>query len=204
MIMLAISAMEGYDDKAFMLNLYNDYYGLVRKTIYSITRNANDAEDLTNDTFIKLIEKVSLIRTLDSCRLAAYVVYTSRSVAINFIKHRDVQNKHVYYGKDLNASESIPSLGDNIEERIIQQEKIEELGNAILKLPEKYKDLLYFKYILGMNDREIAGILKIAPDSVRQYLTRARREAKKLLDKEMNQLAEKQPEKISKNDFLGI
>ena len=117
MIMLAIAAMKGDDDKAFMLNLYNDYYGLVRKTVYSITRNTNEAEDLTNDTFIKLIEKVSLLRTLDSCRLAAYVVYTSRSVAINFIKHRDVQNKHVYYGKDLNVSESIPSLGDNIEDR---------------------------------------------------------------------------------------
>ncbi len=190
MIMLAIAAMKGDDDKAFMLNLYNDYYGLVRKTVYSITRNTNEAEDLTNDTFIKLIEKISLIRTLDSCRLAAYVVYTSRSVAINFIKHRDVQNKYVYYGKDLSISENIPNPGDNIEDRIIHQEEMEELGNTILKLPEKYKDLLYFKYILGMNDREIARILKIAPDSVRQYLTRARREAKKLLDKEMNQLAE--------------
>jgi RNA polymerase sigma-70 factor (ECF subfamily) len=190
MIMVAIAAMEGDDDKAFMLNLYNDYYGLVRKTVYNITRDADSSEDLTNDTFIKLIEKVSLLRTLDCCRLAAYVVYTSRSVAINFIKRRDVQNKHVYYGKNLNLSENIPSLRDNIEERIIRQEEIEELGNAILKLPEKYKDLLCFKYILQMHDKEIAGILKIAPDIVRQYLTRARREAKNLLDKEMNQRAE--------------
>ena len=50
MIMLAIAAMKGDDDKAFMLNLYNDYYGLVRKTVYSITRNTNEA-DLTNDTY---------------------------------------------------------------------------------------------------------------------------------------------------------
>ncbi len=190
MIMMAIAAMENDDDKTFMLNLYNDYYGLVLKNVYYIARDANQAEDLTNDTFLKLIEKISLIRTLKSCKLAAYVVYTSRSVAINFIKHRDVQQKHVYYGEDLDLGEKVPSLEDNLEERIVHQEEIEELGKAILKLPEKHKDLLYFKYILEMHDRDIAEIFQIAPDSVRQYLTRARREARELMDKEMNKRAE--------------
>jgi len=41
-----------------------------------------------------------------------------------------------------------------------------------------------------MNDMDIAEIFQIAPDSVRQYLTRARREAKELMDKEMNKHAE--------------
>lgn len=189
-MMMVIAAMESDDDKAFMLNLYNEYYGLVRKKIYDITHNADDAEDMINDTFIKLIEKISLLRTLDSCKLTAYVVYTSRSVAINFIRHRDVQKNHAYYGKDMNLSDEIPSLADSIEDRIIRQEEIAELGNAILKLPEQQKNLLYFKYVLEMHDREIAGILNIAPDSVRQYLTRARRQAKELMDKEMDQRAE--------------
>ncbi|MDD2300008.1 MAG: sigma-70 family RNA polymerase sigma factor [Fermentimonas sp.] len=122
--------------------------------------------------------------------MVAYVVYTSRSVAINFIKHRDVQKKHGSYEGYMDPAERIPSLEDNVEDRIIHQEEIAELGNAILKLPEKQKDLLYFKYILEMHDREIAEILKIAPDSVRQYLTKARREAKKLMDKEMSTRAE--------------
>lgn len=190
MIMLAITALERDDDKAFMLNLYKDYYGLVRKTVYHITRDGEHAEDLANDTFIRLIEKISLIRTLESCRLVAYIVYTSRSVAINFIKHREVQQKHLYFGEDKDLAERIANPEDNIEARIIHQEEITELRDAILKLPEKHKELLYFKYILELHDREIADILNIAPDSVRQYLTRARREAKELMEKEMNQRAE--------------
>ena len=189
MIMMIIFAMESDDDRSFMLSLYNDYYGLVRKTVYNITCDTDHVEDLISDTFIKLIEKISLIRTFESCKLAAYVVYTSRSVAINFIKHRDVQKKHAYYGEGIDLAEKIPGLED-LEDRIIHQEEIAELGNAILKLPEKQKDLLYFKYILEMHDREIAEILKIAPESVRQYLTKARREAKKLMDKEMSTRAE--------------
>jgi RNA polymerase sigma factor, sigma-70 family len=185
-----ITALESDDDKTFILNLYRNYYGLVRKNVYHITRNADHAEDLVNDTFIRLIEKISIIRTLESCSLVAYVVYTSRNVAINFIKHRDVQQRHLYFGEDADLAERIPRLTDNIiEERIVHQEEITELRDAILRLPEKHKELLYFKYILELHDREIADILNIAPDSVRQYLTRARREAKDLMEKEMNQSA---------------
>ena len=140
---------------------------------------------MTNDTFINLIEKYSVIRTLKSCKLAAYIVYTARSVAINFIKHLDVQKKHTYYGKDTDLAERIPELGNILDERIIHQEEITELRNAILELPEQQKDVLYFKYTLELNDAEIAEILGIAPDSVRQYLTRARRNAKELLDKKL-------------------
>lgn len=198
MIIMIIAAMEDEDDKAFMLNLYQDYYGLVRKTVYNITHDKDNTEDLINDTFIKLIEKISLIRTLDSCKTAAYVVYTSRSVAINFIKHRDVQKKHAYYGEDMDLADKVPSLEDTMEDMIIHQEEMEEMGNAILRLPEKQKDLLYFKYILGMADAEIAETFGIAHGSVRQYLTRARREAQKLMDKEMSTHAEQQPGTNSK------
>jgi RNA polymerase sigma-70 factor (ECF subfamily) len=184
-IMTAVAVLEGDEDKVFMMNLYQEYYGLVKKTVYNITRDADHAADLTNDTFIRLIEKISVIRTLESCKLAAYIVYTARSVAINFIKHLDVQKKHTYYGKDMDLAERIPELANILDERIIHQEEITELRNAILELPVQQKDVLYLKYILDLNDAEIAGILGIAPDSVRQYLTRARRNAKELLDKEL-------------------
>ena len=190
MFMTAAAAIEDDDDKAFMLNLYNNYFALVRKTTYSIVRDSKNVEDLINDTFIKLIEKVPILRTLDCCKTASYVVYTTRSVAINFIKHRDVQNKHIYYGGDTDLSEDLPGLEDTIDDRLIYKEDIESLSHAIMKLPEKQKDLLYFKYILRMNDSEIAENFGINPDSVRQYLTRARREAKKLMEKEMSNNAE--------------
>jgi len=190
--MMAIAAIESDDDKAFMLNLYTDYYGLVRKNIYNITHDVDQIEDLVNDTFIKLIEKISLIRNMDSCSTAAYVVYTSRSVAIDYIKHRNVEKRHVYSGGELDLAETLQDVKDDMEYSIIRQEEINEMGKAVSRLPAKHKYLLYFKYMLEMSDRDIAGVLNIAPNSVRQYLTRARREARKLIDKEMNIHAEQQ------------
>lgn len=190
MFVMAITAIESDDEKAVMLNLYTDYYGLVRKNIYKITHDVDQIEDLINDTFIKLIEKISLIRNMDNCSTAAYVVYTSRSVAIDYIKHRNVEKRHIYSGGEFDLAEILPDFEEDMEYRIIHQEEIKEMGKAVLMLPPKHKYLLYFKYMLEMNDKDIAGVLNIDPNSVRQYLTRARREARKLLNKEMDLHAE--------------
>ena len=185
-MLMLLTGIKDDSDRAFILSLYQDYYGLVRKKIFDITRDQESLEDLINDTFIKLMEKISLIRTLECCKTAAYVVYTARSVAINFIKHRDVENKYLFYGAGGDLAEKIPDY-EAVEESIIREERFEELGKAIAKLPEKEKDLLYFKYILEMDNEQLGQILGIAPASVRQYLTRSRRKAKKLIDKEVNQ-----------------
>jgi RNA polymerase sigma-70 factor, ECF subfamily len=172
------------DDRAFMLNLYKNYYNLARKTIYSITHDNQKIEDLINDAFVKLIEKISKIRTLDCCSLSVYVVYTVRSVSINHIKHKEVENKHMYYSENMDLAKDILDYEDDTIEKLIRQEEIQLLNVTLSKLPQNQRDLLYFKYILEMSDKQIAEILGIAPSSVRQYLTRARREAKRLIEKE--------------------
>ncbi len=184
------AAMGNENDKTFMLNLYKNYYGIMRKTIYSITHDFINSEDLINDSFIKLYEKVPLLRTFDQYKTTAYIIYTTRSVALNFIKHRKVRNKHTYFGVEEDVAGNIVSFENNVEGKIVRQQEMEFLRDAILKLPEKQKDLLRFRYFLEMTDEEIAHIFSIAPNSVRQYLTRARREAKKLIEREISDRAE--------------
>jgi len=187
MISIILTAIEDDDDRTFMLNLYQDYYALVRSTVYKVMRCENDIDDLVEDTFVKLIEKISLLRKFDCCKTAAYVVYTAKSVAINFIKHRDVQQKHTYYGADADLSDELVKPESTLEEAYFYREELEALSDAVLRLPDREKDILYFKYILEKTDSKIAEDLSISPDSVREYLTRARRAAKRLMEQEENQ-----------------
>jgi len=174
------------DDRDFMLNLYKNYYNLTRKNIYCFTRSQTDIEDLINDVFVKLIEKVSLLRTFDCCRITTYIVYTIKSVSINYVKHKAVETKHIYCSNDMEYFEDFYQSGTDFDDKLIREDKLALLKKAILLLPQKQKDLLYFKYLLEMKDSEIAEMLGIAPDSVREYLTRARRNAKHLMEIEMS------------------
>ena len=167
-----------------MLKLYDDYYRLVRKIISKIVQKSEDLDDLVQDAFIRLIEKIPLLRTLDHCRKTAYIAYTSKSIAINYIKHRDVVNSHAFYGMEDDVSETISNEQDDLEDQIIHQLDVENLCNSLLRLPESQKDILVFKYFLEMKDPEIAEVLGISPKSVPQYVKRARLAAKKHFRKE--------------------
>lgn len=191
------------DDRSFTLSLYHKYYGLVRKTIFNITQDQSSIEDLINDTFIKLIERIFVLRRLDSYKTAAYVVYTSRSVALNFVKHRDIQRKHGYLGWNTNFSDDIPDPGESIEDLIIYREEIDTMVNAVSNLPKQQKNLLYFKYMLEMKDYEIAEILGIASNSVREYLTRARRKTRELMEKECVPMQNNREKTFLKQNCFG-
>ena len=97
------------DDQEFIIDIYKAYYGLVKKTIVSLTGVHSDVDDLINDSFLKLIEKASTLRGLSSGRLTAYIKYTARSVAINFLKHQTVVTKHV----DSAAETDLPDYGSD-------------------------------------------------------------------------------------------
>lgn len=66
-----------------------------------------------------------------------------------------------------------------------KQEELEALAHVISKLPERDKALLESKYILQLSDKEIAKELDLAPQSVRSFLTRARRKAYAILKGEI-------------------
>lgn len=185
-----IATLTDADDRAFMLDLYQKYYGLVRSNICRVTRGNDCLEDLVNDTFIRLIERISIIRALDCCRLNTYVVLTSKRVAINYLRRREVQNQHISWVDDIEAAAGSMSVDDTLEERIISGDEYVSLKVALQQLPEQLRDVLFFKYYLEMDDREIAQELLISPDSVRQYLTRARRSARQLMQKEVGSSGE--------------
>lgn len=185
MILMTLESIEDEDDRAFMLHLYEQYSRLIRKTIYSITHDPESIEDLIQDTYEKLIKKISTIRSFECHKTTAYVVYTSRSTAINFIKHRDVVNKHVCYGDENDFSEILQGPPDGFEEQSIHRLDVDTVLGKVSKLPEAQKDILFFKYFLEMTDDEIAGIMCISASNVRQSLRRARNAAKTLLTEEV-------------------
>lgn len=78
------------DDVAFS-KLYNDYVKLIYHIAYSYTRNKEDAEDITSDVFVKIMNSIDSYE--DFGKFKEWICQITRNTARNYVtrdKHKDV------------------------------------------------------------------------------------------------------------------
>jgi RNA polymerase sigma-70 factor (ECF subfamily) len=189
MLALIISTIENSDDRNFVFELYIQYYPIMKKKAYEISWDYSIVDDLINDAFIKLIDKISLLRVLECCKRTSYIVYTIKNISIDYIRKRAAKSEKMFLGMSDDLIDSIPDAKLTVEEICSAKEDYEELGKAIEQLSERDRDLLYYKYNLELRDKEIANIMDLPVNNIREYLTRPRRRALKVLAKEENEHA---------------
>jgi len=177
--------LEKEEEQIFIADIYNNYKGLMVKKSFEYVDNHHEAEDIIQKAFLKFMKKVSLLKRFEQPKLVAYIVSTITTTSIDFIKKRN---------RDINSTVSFED-GDDIRdildietpEKIAVESYDKEIVNkAIKKLNPKHKIALECKYYQNMPDNEIAEILKISPQSVREYLKRARNALKTILKTEYN------------------
>jgi RNA polymerase sigma-70 factor (ECF subfamily) len=119
-------------------------------------KNMNDAEDLAQEVFIKLMEKKPSFE--DSEHEKAWII----RVAINMSKNR---LKTAWFRKTEPLDEVTYSFTP----------KESTVMSAVLELPAKYKGVILLYYFEGYSIGEIAGILGEKESTVGSQLSRARK-----------------------------
>lgn len=172
--------IQNEDDEQYILNLYQEYSPIMRQAISDLLGNDSEIDDVVNEVFIKLLKKVEILRNLSLKQLITYLVYTGKHTAIDFLKHRDIRNKHLFLADGLDHK---LYHFNTPEEQYLHVEEINELSEALAALPVEKQDLLISRYYLDLSVKELAGILNIQEDSVRKKIQRAKDEARAILKK---------------------
>ena len=184
MLVLIANALDDPDDRKFFSDLYLAYKRLMFSTAKKYVSKPEDIEDIVQTALEKLIKNISALRPMEQCTLAAYIIYTVKSVAFDF--HRKAQRTTAHdisleYDKLWRIEKTYIAYAD--QERLMDDR--ERLKALWPQLPEDDRILLEGKYIWEKSDRELAEILHCKPDSIRMKLTRARRRAlNNLMEKE--------------------
>ena len=171
-IPFVILAMAEGDDKEYMEWLYTEHRLLMYGTAWRYVDDTHQAEDVVSDSCVALIRKIDVLRELDGFALRKYIVSCVRNTAFNSNESRKRQRK--LFAQPFGEVDSMPDESACIEEKI---ELKEELGNtikAMQSLPEREKQIMQMKYLMNMENDEIAQFLDITSDSVRAYISRAR------------------------------
>jgi len=169
------------EDRAFMLDLYQRFRRLMFSTAQKYGLENDFPEEVVQESLVKLIGKVDLLRELSPKALAAYVIAVTRNTAVDCIRSRKRRNAA---SLDDEAFFRLEAPLVPLDELMGDKERGRRLASALEKLTDADRVLLEGKYLLEYSDEVLAGQLGCQPGSIRAKLTRARRRAFKVLEGE--------------------
>ena len=144
--------------------IFNRHMKTVYKVCYSFLGNAADAEDATQQVFMKLVDKPRAFTDEDHER--AWLIVCARNLC-----------------KDVLKSAARTRRADMPEDVVDASAKAEgdDLLQAVLALPEMYRECIYLHYYEGYSTAEIATMCDAPPSTVRNRLADGRAMLKKAL-----------------------
>ena len=169
----------GRDEDAFN-ELVSRYSEKVYRLAYRITSSHNDAEEILQEVFLILIEKLSTFRKESKFSTWLYRVASNASFMYirNSRKSRDKELSLDDYKpyNDYGVLEGVAERdwSSRPDSQLLGKEGTELIERAIGELPEEYRVVFHMKDIERLTSKEIANILKLSVPAVKSRVLRAR------------------------------
>jgi RNA polymerase sigma-70 factor (ECF subfamily) len=155
------------DAQAFR-ELFEHYREPVFRLAYRFTGNADDAEDLAQDVFVRVFERIGTFR--GESAFSTWLYRLAVNVCLNHQRKPQRTER-------LEVAENEPADGaSNPATAYAQRELSEQLQAAVASLPENLKSVFI---LVGMEDlsyQQAAEVLGLTVEAVRMRMSRARRE----------------------------
>ena len=167
--------------------LLRRYERPVFSLIYRMVRDRELAEDLTQETFVKVLN--ALDRYRPEFKFSSWIFKIANNAAIDHLRRKELDTLSLEGGPDATTPERVEAtalqLGDHTESPLEELEA-RELGStiemAIGRLRPEYRSCIILRHVEGRPYDEIAGILDLPLGTVKTYIHRARAELKECLE----------------------
>lgn len=148
--------------KEEIADIYDRQTNTVYRVCFSFMKNATDAEDMVQETFLKLIACRKQFESEEHEK--AWLIVTASNTCKDELRRwkRRQENMDVF----------------SQEENIVRAED-DSVLEWVMELPAKYKQVVYLYYYEGYRTAEIAGMLHCPESTVRNQLLRGRKLLKK-------------------------
>ncbi|MEJ2113417.1 MAG: RNA polymerase sigma factor [Flavobacteriaceae bacterium] len=161
------------NDRKAQMQLYNQYCNGMYIVAKRFVKDDMDAEDVLQDAFIKAFSKLHQFK--NEVTFGAWLKRIVINKCIDFLKSKkqqlvDLEERHL---KVVDTDNDKWLVEDTI--------TIEEVKEAIEKLPDKYKYVVTLYLIEGYDHQEISEILDISEVTSRTQLSRGKVKLQKLL-----------------------
>ena len=166
--------------------LLHRYQRPVFSLIYRMVRDRAMAEDLAQETFVKVLNALDSYRP--EFKFSSWIFKIANNATIDYLRRRQIEALSIHGHPDAttprNQEETAIQLADKAETPL-QTVEARELGSlieqAIGKLRPEYQACIVLRHIEDRPYEEIAEILDLPLGTVKTYIHRARAELKEAL-----------------------
>lgn len=159
-------------------------YFAYSKYLYSIginiLKDEQYAADALQQCFIKIFENIEKVGEINSSQTKSFISIIMRNESINILRKRKTV-LHVTESME-DALYIIIDETANTEEILLKAELRDEIKAYLSKLNKEESNLIILKYVREYSNQEIAEILGVSQEVVRQRLSRVRRKLAALID----------------------
>jgi RNA polymerase sigma-70 factor (ECF subfamily) len=136
--------------------------------IYRIVGNVDDAQDLTQETFIKALQRQGQLKDLD--KASHWLSRIAANTAIDFLR----RNKKFAY-MDLNhLSDTAHDPLENPEQSVLRGERKLQLDGGLAELTERERMALLLRDVEDMPADKVAAVMNCSMATVRSHIANAR------------------------------
>jgi RNA polymerase sigma-70 factor (ECF subfamily) len=156
----------------------NDNMRRVFLLIYRIVGNVPDAQDLTQEAFIKALQRQDQLKDLD--KAAHWLSRIATNTAIDFLRRTD----RISFSELENLPEHVTvAPGDSPEQMVLRSERSDRMAASLAVLTERERMALMLRDVEDLPAEEVAEHLNCSKATVRSHIANARVKLRKHFDR---------------------
>jgi RNA polymerase sigma factor (sigma-70 family) len=136
--------------------LIHRYKDKVFSYILMTVKNHHLAEDIFQDTFIKVVRSLNLGKYTDNGKFISWVMRIAHNLVIDHYRREKNLNTISNDASEVDHFNSPKFSDENIEDFIINEQILNEVRVLVEELPDDQKQVVIMRHYLGMSFKEIA------------------------------------------------
>lgn len=157
--------------------LYRTYFDIVYRYIRSISQDGSLAEEVTQETFFKALEKIDQFR--GDCDVRVWLCQIAKNTLYDHLKK---QKKQLLGDEKLEKAES--AGGELLEEKLAQRSQAMEIHKVLHRLSEPYKEVFSLRVFGELSFGTISSLFGKSESWARVNYHRACKKIREELDHE--------------------
>ena len=151
-------------EKGAFQELIAEYRPFVFKFLIKLSGDEQVAEDLTQDTFIKVIRNIDKYDLYKNARFSTYIITVAKNCYIDGLK-KESRHKTGFIDENIEFEDRV-----NIEDSVIAKLDAQSIMNKMEELTLEQQTVIKLKYIEDLTLKEIGEMLKLEPKTVKSRI----------------------------------